>query len=72
MVLSVPLAESSAKVRRVNAIDDPEDLDGPHWAGVVPLTSTWGEPIPAPDLGEQVGPMPDAVAELVDRNAHPL
>lgn len=72
MVLSVPLAESSAKVRGENAIDDPEDLDGPHWAGVVPLSSTWGEPIPAPDLGMQAGPMPDAVAGLIDTNAHPL
>ena len=72
MVLSVPLAESSAKVRGVNAIDDPEDIAGPHWAGVVPLTSTWGEPIPAPDLGDQAAPMPEAVAALIDTNAHPL
>jgi nitroimidazol reductase NimA-like FMN-containing flavoprotein (pyridoxamine 5'-phosphate oxidase superfamily) len=72
MVLSVPLAESSAKVRGENAIDEPADVEGPHWAGVVPLISTWGKPIPAPDLGEQAGPMPATVAELVDTNAHPL
>lgn len=72
MVLSVPLAESSAKVRGENAVDDPEDVEGPHWAGVVPLTSTWGTPIPAPDLGDQAGPMPDAVTALANTNAHPL
>lgn len=42
LVLAVPLAEASAKVRDGDPIDEDIDLDGPHWAGVVPLTSTWG------------------------------
>jgi hypothetical protein len=31
-------------------IDDEEDLDRSTWAGVVPLTTVPGAPIPAPDL----------------------
>ncbi len=30
-------------------IDEDADLDLPHWAGVIPLTSTWGAPV-ADDL----------------------
>lgn len=50
MVLTVPLTEASAKVRTGDPIDDPEDLDGPHWAGVVPYSATWGTPQPSADL----------------------
>jgi nitroimidazol reductase NimA-like FMN-containing flavoprotein (pyridoxamine 5'-phosphate oxidase superfamily) len=50
LVLALDLTEASAKVRTGPPKDDPEDLDGPWWAGVIPLTTTRGEPIPAPDL----------------------
>jgi uncharacterized protein len=49
-VLAIPLDEASAKVRTGPPKDDPEDLDGPWWAGVIPLHTTRGEPEPAPDL----------------------
>ena len=39
-------------------------MDGPHWAGVVPLSSTWGEPITAADLRVDA-PVPSAVTALV-------
>lgn len=70
LVLAVPLAEASAKVRDGDPIDDDEDMDGPHWAGVVALTSTWGEPQAASDLIDGVG-VPAAVAQLDGRHAHP-
>ncbi len=70
MVLSVPLTEASAKVRGGDPIDEEEDLDGPHWAGVLPLTATWGEPYAAADLGENAGPVPPAVAAKANTNAH--
>lgn len=44
LVLRVPLAEASAKVRTGPPIDEPDDLDLPHWAGVVPLRLVAGEP----------------------------
>jgi len=49
-VLRVPLEEVSVKVRSGPPKDDEEDLDGPHWAGVLPLSTVPGAPQPAPDL----------------------
>ena len=70
LVLRVPLTEASAKVRDGDPIDDEADMDGPHWAGIVPLTSTWGEPYPAADLADAIA-VPDAVSALGGTNAHP-
>ncbi|HEU4676588.1 MAG TPA: pyridoxamine 5'-phosphate oxidase family protein [Motilibacteraceae bacterium] len=53
-VLAVDLLEVSAKVRAGGPADDAEDLAGPHWAGVVPLRLTRGEPVPAADLRADV------------------
>jgi nitroimidazol reductase NimA-like FMN-containing flavoprotein (pyridoxamine 5'-phosphate oxidase superfamily) len=50
LVLAVPLAEASAKVRTGDPGDEPEDLDGPHWAGTVGVTTVFGTPEPAGDL----------------------
>lgn len=63
MVLSVPLTEASAKVRGGDPIDDTEDLDGPHWAGVVPLETTWSRAAPASDLAQGVE-IPPAIDRL--------
>lgn len=71
LVLRVPLAEASAKVRDGDPIDDDVDMDGPHWAGIVPLTSTWGEPYPAADLSETIV-MPESVEALGSTDAHPI
>lgn len=49
-VLSMPLDECSVKVSDGGPGDPPEDLALPVWAGVVPLVSTWGVPVPADDL----------------------
>lgn len=69
LVLTVPLAEASAKVRDGGPIDDDDDMDGPHWAGVVPLTSTWGTPDSADDLVDDIA-VPAAVAALDGTDAH--
>jgi nitroimidazol reductase NimA-like FMN-containing flavoprotein (pyridoxamine 5'-phosphate oxidase superfamily) len=55
-VLVLPLEEVSVKVRTGPPIDEPEDLDLPYWAGVLPLVTVPGEPVPAPELesGAQV------------------
>ena len=50
-VLRLPLDEASAKVREGPPKDDEEDYDWPVWAGVIPLESSWGDPVPDPRLG---------------------
>lgn len=47
-VMSLPLAEASAKVRTGGPNDDPEDLLLPVWAGEIPLSIVRGEPVRAP------------------------
>ena len=50
LVLRLPIAEASAKVRAGGPIDEPADYALPHWAGVVPLNVVRGEP--QPDLAD--------------------
>lgn len=45
-VLALPLDEVSAKVRTGPPIDDEEDYALPIWAGVIPLRTQIGDPIP--------------------------
>jgi nitroimidazol reductase NimA-like FMN-containing flavoprotein (pyridoxamine 5'-phosphate oxidase superfamily) len=49
-VLRLPLAEVSVKVRSGPPLDEPEDLGLPVWAGVLPLATAAGEPVPDPAL----------------------
>ncbi len=49
LVLSMPLAEASAKIRGGDPVDKPEDLDGPWWAGVIPIETRFGEPAASAD-----------------------
>jgi nitroimidazol reductase NimA-like FMN-containing flavoprotein (pyridoxamine 5'-phosphate oxidase superfamily) len=46
LVVRLPIDEVSAKVRTGPPIEDDADLGLGHWAGVLPLTLTSGEPIP--------------------------
>ena len=52
-VLSLELAEASAKVRSGPPLDDEEDHSLPVWAGVIPLRVTSGPPISDPRLPER-------------------
>lgn len=67
LVIAVPLAEASAKVRAGDPVDEPEDADGPWWAGTVPITTTFGAPVAADDLADG-RPMPAAVAAIEGRS----
>jgi hypothetical protein len=49
-LLALSIDEASAKVRTGPPVDDDEDMDLDIWAGVIPLSVTAGDPIPAPDL----------------------
>jgi nitroimidazol reductase NimA-like FMN-containing flavoprotein (pyridoxamine 5'-phosphate oxidase superfamily) len=61
-VLRLPLVEVSAKVRSGDPVDDPEDLEAPYWAGVVPVTLQAGPPLPAGNLQSGV-PVPRHVVD---------
>jgi uncharacterized protein len=49
-ILAIAIEEASAKVRTGPPKDDPEDMDLPIWAGVLPIRTIQGEPEPDPDL----------------------
>jgi uncharacterized protein len=53
-VVSVPLDTISAKVSAGPPEDDIADLGTGVWAGVVPMTTTYGDPEPSPDLEPNV------------------
>ena len=56
LVLELPLAEASAKIRRGDPVDEPEDLAGPWWAGVVPVSTRFEPAIPSSDLTGGIEP----------------
>ena len=60
-LLSMPLAEVSAKVRTGPPVDDEEDYGLPVWAGVVPVPVTPAAPEPDPRLTAGI-PVPDYVS----------
>jgi len=45
-VLALPLTEASVKIRAGGPSDEPEDYAADVWAGVVPVTTGFGEPEP--------------------------
>ena len=59
-VLVLPLNECSMKARTTGVVDDPDDLDEPTWAGLIPLGLAIGEP--QPDEGSAGDTIPGHVA----------
>jgi uncharacterized protein len=66
MVLAVPLDDWVLKVSDGWPEDTEADLAGDAWAGVVPVTMSYGEPLPAPDLRPGID-VPPSVRALRDR-----
>jgi nitroimidazol reductase NimA-like FMN-containing flavoprotein (pyridoxamine 5'-phosphate oxidase superfamily) len=58
IVLRLPLAEASAKIRTGPPLDDEVDYALPMWAGVVPLKLVAGQPVKDPRLPDEI-PVPD-------------
>ncbi|MER5794852.1 pyridoxamine 5'-phosphate oxidase family protein [Streptomyces sp. NPDC001980] len=56
-VIRLDLNEVSAKTRTGGANDEPEDMDLPHWAGVLPLRKGYEAPVANGDLAADV-PVP--------------
>jgi len=63
LVLAMPVEQWSLKVSDGWPEDEPSDLEGDAWAGVVPLRLTAGEPRPAPDLRPGIA-VPGSVRRL--------
>jgi uncharacterized protein len=61
LVVRVPLAEGSAKVRTGGPVEDPADIGLDHWGGVLPLTLVPGEPVPDEHVAAGT-PIPATVA----------
>ncbi len=57
-VLALPLEEASAKLRAGPPMDDEEDYALDTWAGVIPLSTVAGEPIPDERLSEGIAVSP--------------
>jgi len=68
LVVAVALTEMSAKIRAGDPIDEPDDIDGPHWAGHVPLRTTWEPPVDAGDLPDGIS-VPPGIASLAGQRA---
>ncbi len=62
-VVALDLEEVSAKVRTGGPNDEPEDLELPHWSGVVPVRQVLGPLVPADDLAPDIA-VPDYLAAL--------
>jgi uncharacterized protein len=68
MVLSMPIGQWSLKISTGWPTDDPEDLAGNAWAGVIPFDARrLGDPSPAPDLREGI-PVPPSVRAMTGRD----
>jgi nitroimidazol reductase NimA-like FMN-containing flavoprotein (pyridoxamine 5'-phosphate oxidase superfamily) len=61
MVLSIPIEEASAKVRRGPPVDLEEDRRLPCWAGEIPLRLAAEAPVPDPHVAQET-PVPGPVA----------
>ncbi len=53
-VVRIPIVEGSAKIRTGPPIDNRDDYDLNIWAGVVPVETRYGEPVPDEKLGKDI------------------
>jgi nitroimidazol reductase NimA-like FMN-containing flavoprotein (pyridoxamine 5'-phosphate oxidase superfamily) len=67
-VLRLSLAKASAKVRSGPPADDEADYGLPIWAGVLPVMTVVGDPVPDPRLAPGLE-VPEHVRRLVGRRA---
>jgi uncharacterized protein len=65
-VLRLDLGEASVKLRTGGPVDEEADLASGAWAGVVPVNTSAGDPVPSADLDPAILPSP-AVRALLDR-----
>jgi nitroimidazol reductase NimA-like FMN-containing flavoprotein (pyridoxamine 5'-phosphate oxidase superfamily) len=66
-VMRLSLEHASAKVRTGPPVDEEADYDWPVWAGVLPVTTRFGEPEPDPRLRPEIT-LPGDLHGLVGRS----
>jgi len=66
LLLALPIDDWSLKVSDDWPEDEPADVAGPAWAGVVPLRQVYDAPLAAPDLAPGIG-IPPSVQALRER-----
>jgi uncharacterized protein len=64
----MPIDEASAKIRTGGPVDDEPDYASPVWAGVIPMLTTAGTPIPDERLAAGT-PLPAYLQAFVARLA---
>jgi len=67
-IVAVPIDTASAKVRTGPPIDEPEDVDLPVWAGVIPIHQTFGDPIPEQNVPDGFA-MPQYLTDFLDHQS---
>lgn len=63
-LIRIPLGETSVKIRIGDPNDDPEDIELPHWAGIIPLQTIMTSPIASADLPSSVQPKAALLAAI--------
>jgi hypothetical protein len=61
-VLKFQIEDITAKIRDMGVKDDKADITLPHWAGLVPMRTVYGTPIPSDDCDL---PLPPSVQRLL-------
>ncbi|MBM4335740.1 MAG: pyridoxamine 5'-phosphate oxidase family protein [Deltaproteobacteria bacterium] len=57
LVVKLPIAEASAKIRAHGVVDDEADMGLGCWAGLLPIQTRYGPPVRDPALAEEI-PLP--------------
>jgi hypothetical protein len=65
--VAVEIESASAKVRTGMPSDEPEDLDLPTWAGIIPVRQVMDDPLPEEHTPAEM-PVPGYLRDLVARN----
>jgi hypothetical protein len=70
LVLALPIETWSLKISDDWPEDPPEDVEGPAWAGLLPLETAYAVPVAAPDLRDGID-VPPSVRRLSEQPQTP-
>jgi nitroimidazol reductase NimA-like FMN-containing flavoprotein (pyridoxamine 5'-phosphate oxidase superfamily) len=66
IIIAIELDETSVKISK-NEVDDPEeDMNLGYWAGIVPIKTVAGEPVPADQESASL-PVPESIKQFIER-----
>ena len=65
-VIAVEIETAAAKVRAGMPVDDEDDYGLDHWAGIVPISTAYGQPINCSRLDDNI-PIADSIKRLINR-----